>query len=179
MTSRTASTIVAGLLLMGPSGSAHARVTGITFEPRSPIVGHSTTAIATDDRKHEVARWIWTCTLADAGTSSPTTIKPTIPGRATLNLWCGGTYSVSLRVTYGGPMPPPPETVSVPLVIARPDDLELIKGFDTPAPYRDAGSSFKIRSQVRWRTRRGGRPAGDGPASRPQSDLVGWDERPR
>src|SRR5436189_223605 len=59
MTSRTASTIVAGLLLMGPSGSAHARVTGITFEPESPIVGHSVAAIATDDRKHEVARWSW------------------------------------------------------------------------------------------------------------------------
>src|SRR4051794_21284470 len=131
MTSRTASTIIAGLLLIGPSGSAQARVTGITFEPKSPIVGHSVTAIAIDDQKHEVAKWIWSCTLADAGTSSPAVIKTPVPGRATLDLLCGGTYTVSLRVTYGGPMPPQPETVTVLLVIARPDDLKLIKGFDT------------------------------------------------
>src|SRR4051812_3510146 len=104
--SRTVSTIIAGLLLMGPSGPAHARVTRIAFEPESPIVGRSVTAIATDDRKHEVAKWIWSCTLSDAGTSSPAEIKPTAPGRATFNLLCGGTYMVSLRVIYGGPTLP-------------------------------------------------------------------------
>ena len=57
MASRTAGTIIASLLLMGPSGPAQAKVTGITFEPKDPIVGHSATAIATDDRKHEVAQW--------------------------------------------------------------------------------------------------------------------------
>jgi hypothetical protein len=152
MTSRTATTIIAGLLLIGPSGSAQARVTAITFEPKSPIVGHSMTAIADDDHKHEVARWTWSCTLADAATSSPAAITTTVPGRATLDLLCGGTYAVSLRVTYGGPMPPPPETISVPLVIARPDDVKLIKGFDGPVPYAGAGSvSIKIRSQVKSR----------------------------
>ena len=52
-----ASTIIAALLLIRPSVSAHARVTGVTFEPKSPIVGHSVTAIATDDQKHKVVKW--------------------------------------------------------------------------------------------------------------------------
>src|SRR5436305_2919918 len=64
MRSGIASTIIAGLFLMLPSVSAHARVTGVTFEPKSPIVGHSVTAIATDDQKHKVVKWIWYCTLS-------------------------------------------------------------------------------------------------------------------
>ena len=59
MRSGIAVTIIAGLFLMLPSVSAHARVTGVTFEPKSPIVGHSVTAIATDDQKHKVVKWIW------------------------------------------------------------------------------------------------------------------------
>jgi hypothetical protein len=52
MRSGIASTIIVGLLLIFPSVSANAGVTGVTFEPKSPNVGHSVTAIATDDQKH-------------------------------------------------------------------------------------------------------------------------------
>ena len=52
MRSETASTIIAALLLMSSPVSAHAKVTGVTFEPKSPIVGHDVTAIATDGQKH-------------------------------------------------------------------------------------------------------------------------------
>lgn len=151
---RTPSTIIVGLLLTGPSGSAQARVTAITFEPESPVVGHSVTAIATDGQKHEVTQWVWTCTLADAGTSNRMVIQRRDPGRATLELRCGGTYTVSLRVTYGGPMPPPPETVSVTLVVARPDGLKIIKGIDTPIRFPDSADTntqITIRSQVQSR----------------------------
>jgi hypothetical protein len=175
MSSRTAGTIIASLLLMGPSGSAQAKVTGITFEPKDPIVGHSVTAIATDDRNHEVAQWAWHFTLADAGTwGSPTVMKPLAPGRATLTLLCGGTYTVSLRVTYGGPMAPPPETVSVPLVIARPDDHKIIQGIDKPVRYEETGSGIEIRSQVRSR----GKDVGEhllGTAQRRVRNRTWWD----
>jgi hypothetical protein len=171
---RTACTIIASLLLMGPSGSAQAKVTGITFEPKEPIVGHSVTAIATDDRKHEVAEWTWHCTSADAGTWSPAVMKPLAPGRATLTLLCGGTYTVSLRVTYGGPMAPPPETVTVPLVIARPDDLNIIQGGDTPARYEGTAREVLIRSQVTSR----GKDVGEhllGLAQRRVRNRTWWD----
>src|SRR5690242_6764395 len=65
MRSGIASAIITGLLVMLPSVSVNARVTGVTFEPKSPIVGHSVTAIATDDQKHKVDKWIWYCTLTD------------------------------------------------------------------------------------------------------------------
>lgn len=177
MSSRTASTIIVGLLLMGPPGSAHGRVTGITFEPRSPIVGRSVIAIATDDQKHEVAKWAWSCTLADAGTGNPMQMKPMAPGRATLKLSCGGTYTVSLRVTYGGPMAPPPETVSAPLVVARPDEFKIIKGSDAPVRYDhdpDTVSMIVIRNQVRSR----GTDAGEhllGMAQRRVRNRTWWD----
>jgi hypothetical protein len=98
MWSRKASTIIAGLLLMYPSASAHATVTGITFEPKRPIVGDSVTAIAIDDQKHEVIRWNWYYTLTDAGASSrPMLIGSTVRGRFALDLRCGGTHKVSLQ----------------------------------------------------------------------------------
>ena len=146
---RLTNTIVAGLLLMCTSVSAHAGVTGIRFEPKSPIVGQSVTAIAIDDQKLEVVKWNWYCNFADAGTSSrPTAIKSTVPGRAALDLPCGGTYTVSLEVTYGGPMPPPPETVSVALTIAPPDGLEIIEGLDVALHYPGTAIATTIRGQV-------------------------------
>jgi hypothetical protein len=148
MGSKIAGRILAGLVLMCCSVSAHAKVTGIRFEPKSPIVGHSVTAIAIDDRIHEVVKWSWSCTLADVGTSSPMAMEPTIPGRATLDLPCGGTYKVSLEVMYGGPMPPPPETVSVAATIARPDAIEIIEGLDVAVPRHGAASATTIRSRV-------------------------------
>ncbi len=149
MGSRIASTILAGLLLMSPSVSAYARVTGIEFVPKSPIVGHSVTAIVIDDQKHEVVKWDWSYTLTDAGTSGrPTSIEATVPGRAALDLRCGGTYKVSLVVTYGGPTPPPPETVSAALTIARPDALKNIEGLDVAVHYPGKASATTIRSQV-------------------------------
>lgn len=150
MSSGTLSAII-GLLLMVASGSAHGRVTGITFEPRSPIVGQTVTAIATDDRKHVVTEWTWGCNFADVGSVGPTSIKPVDPGRAALKLLCGGTYMVSVRVTYGGPMPPPPETVSVSLVVARPDDLEIIVGIDHATRYLGPTGASTLKSQVRSR----------------------------
>jgi hypothetical protein len=149
MRSSIGSTIIAGFLLMYPSLSARATVTGITFEPKSPIVGHSVTAIAIDDQKHEVVKWNWCYTLTDAGVSShPTKIESTVPGRATLVLRCGGTYKVSLEVIYGGPMPPPPETVSVALTIARPEALKIIRGLDEAVHYPGTAIATTIRRQV-------------------------------
>jgi hypothetical protein len=147
MRSRIANEIIAALLLMRPPISAHAKVTGVTFEPKRPIVGHSVTAIATDDQKHKVVKWIWYGTLADAGTHSPIVLNSTVPGRATLKLMCGGTYKVSLQVTYGGPMPPPTETVSALITVARPDALKIMKGLDFAASYDSRGNA--IRSRVR------------------------------
>lgn len=157
MLSRTASTIITGLLVMSPSGSAHARVTGITFEPKSPIVGQSVTAIATDDRKHEVAQWNWFCILADAGASNHRTITPIEPGRANLKLLCGGTYKVSLQVTYQGPKTPPSETISVSLVIARPDKFTIVEGIDTSTRYPGSASMITIRSQINSREKDAGK----------------------
>jgi hypothetical protein len=148
MWSRIANPILAGLVLMSPTISAHAKVTGMTVEPKSPIVGHSVTAIATDDQKHEVVKWSWSCTLTDAGAGSPTAIKSTVPGRATFHVLCGGTYRVSLEVTYGGPMPPPPDTVSVALTVARPAALKIIDGLDVPVHYPGVAIATTIRSQV-------------------------------
>jgi hypothetical protein len=149
MWSRIASTSIAGLLLIHPSVSAHATVTGITFEEQSPVVGQSVTAIAIDDQKHDVVKWNWNYTLTDAGTStSPTTIRSTVPGRATLDLLCGGTYTVSLEITYGGPMPTPPETVSVAVTIARPDALKNIGGLEVAVHYPGEAIATTIRHQV-------------------------------
>ena len=145
---RLANTILAGLLLMCPSVSAHAGVTGIRFEPKSPIVGQSVTAIAIDDQKLEVVKWNWYYNFADAGTSNrPTAIKSTVPGRATLDLPCGGT-TWSPGSYYGGPMPPPPETVSVELTIARPDGLKIIEGLDVAVQYPGTAIATTIRGQV-------------------------------
>jgi len=151
MRSGIVSTIIAGLLLIGPLASANARVTGVTFEPKSPIVGHSVTAIAIDDQKHKVVKWIWYGTLTDAGTHDPIVLEATVSGRATLKLLCGGTYKVLLRVVYGGPMPPPDETVSVLLTVARPDALRIIKGLEASRGYDDRGSAIEIESQVMCR----------------------------
>jgi hypothetical protein len=149
MWSRIASTSIAGLLLIHPSVSAHATVTGITFEEQSPVVGQSVTAIAIDDQKHDVVKWNWNYTLTDAGTStSPTTIRSTVPGRATLDLLCGGTYTVSLEITYGGPMPTPPETVSVAVTIARPDALKNIGGLEVAVHYPGEAIATTIRHHV-------------------------------
>jgi hypothetical protein len=149
MWSRTSNTIIAGVLMMYPAVSAHAKVTGITHGRKSPIVGYSVTAIAIDDQKHEVIKWNWYYTLTDVATSSgPTTIGSTVPGRAMLDLCCGGTYKVSLEVTYGGPMPPPPETVSVALTIARPEALKIIEGLEVAVHYPGTAIATSIRHQV-------------------------------
>src|SRR5262249_37243782 len=148
MRSMVGNAIIAALLLMRAPMSAHAKVTGVTFEPKCPIVGHSMTAIATDDQKHKVVKWIWYGILADAATHAPIVLKSTDPGRATLELMCGGTYKVSLQVTYGGPMPPPTETVSALITVARPDALKIMKGLDFAAPYDGRASAIEIQSPV-------------------------------
>ena len=149
MRSRMSSTMIVGLLLTGPVISAQARVTGIAFEPKSPTVGHSVTAVAIDDGKHKVAEWHWSSTLSDAkARGAPAWIESDTPGRATIRLFCGGTYSVKLRVVYGGAMPPPPETVSAVLKIPRPDAIEICEGLSQPAPYRSPAIATTIRYWV-------------------------------
>jgi hypothetical protein len=175
MRSRIASTIIAGLLLLRPGLSAHATVTGLSFEPKSPIVGHSMSVIAIDDQKHTVVKWDWTYTFTDAEANSrPTMIESTVPGRATLDLHYGGTYKVALEVTYGGPMPPPSETMSVALSVARPEALKNIDGLDVLLPYPDTAIATTIRYQVMSR----GTEAGvhlSGLAQRRVRNRTRWD----
>jgi uncharacterized protein (TIGR03067 family) len=170
MRSTVANAIIAALLLMRPAVSAHAKVTAVTFEPERPIVGHSMTAIATDDQKHKVVKWIWYGTLSDAGTHSPIVLKPTVPGRASLDLRCGGTYKVCLEVTYGGPMPPPTEIVSALITVERPDALKIMKGLDFAAPYDGRGIAIEIQSQVMC----GKTDAGEGLLGMAQRRVHNW-----
>lgn len=152
MRSRIDGAILSGLLLMCPAGSAHARVTGITFEPKQPVVGESVAAVATDDGKHEVVKWDWAYTLADAGTSDgPVSIRSNGRGWASLDLPCGGTYEVTLEVTYGGPMPPPPETVSAKLTVARPDAIQIVGGLGMPVAHTGTPMAIELRSRVQSR----------------------------
>ena len=150
MRSRMSSTMIVGLLLTGPVISAQARVTGIAFEPKSPTVGHSVTAVAIDDGKHKVAEWhsVFNPVRRQGPQPAPAWIESDTPGRATIRLFCGGTYSVKLRVVYGGAMPPPPETVSAVLKIPRPDAIEICEGLSQPAPYRSPAIATTIRYWV-------------------------------
>ncbi len=174
MRSGIACTLIAAILLVGPSVSAHARVTRVTFEPKDPIVGRSVAAIANDDQKHKVVKWIWYGTLSDAGTHDPIAMHSTVPGRATLKVICGGTYKVFLRVTYGGPMPPPTETVSASITITRPDAVRIIKGLDMATGYHDKGSAIEIQSQVMSRKADAGE-ALLGMAQRRVNNRTWWD----
>lgn len=149
MRSRIIGTILSGLLLIGPAGSARARVTGIAFDPKGPVVGHSVTAIAVDDGKHEVVKWSWSYTLAAAGTSdNPVAIRSADPGRAKVDLRCGGTYTFTLEVTYGGPMAPPPETVSAALTVPRPDAIRIVGGLDVPVLYQGTAVAIMTHGRV-------------------------------
>ena len=149
MRSRITGAILSGLLLTCPAGSVHARVTGITFDPKEPVVGGSAAAVAVDDGKHEVVAWDWAYTLADAGTSNlPVAIGSDKPGWASLDLPCGGTYAVTLEVTYGGPMPPPPDKVSATLTVARPDASLIVGGLGVPVSYPGTPIAIDLHRQV-------------------------------
>ena len=180
MRSTARRTMVRGifLILSGMIGSAQAKVTGIRFDPQSPVVGDTVTAIAVDDQKDNVTEWEWNYKLADAGTDNGTVaITSATPGRATFQLGCGGTYTIRVKVSYGGPTTTTQETISVPLVVARPDGVKFIEGFlDSPVRYFAKTSGV----QIRWQIKSGSADVGEslvGMTQRRIRNRKWWNER--
>jgi hypothetical protein len=96
------------LILLIFVSRAQAAITGIIIDPTKRVVGRAITSIATDDGKHRVSDWSWRCILTDAGARDMLPMHPDGPGRAKIVARWGGTYTITLNVTYAGPSAPSP-----------------------------------------------------------------------